>query len=140
MKQKMTTETKMKAIYICERTCEDLPTEDQLIACRNWLRKAYPAISFDQDVVVYSDKGQGDAMKQPQFKRMMKDVRDGKIEAVVIPRLNMLQCSAKDFTEQIMELMEYDVTFCAVDECFETSTPMGRAMYYMLAVFHRVFK
>lgn len=88
------------------------------------------------DAVVYSDAGfSGKNTNRPEFKRMMADVKAGKISRVVCYRIDRISRSIADFGKIWDELSARNVEFVSVSEQFDTGTPIGRAMLYIIMVF-----
>lgn len=89
-----------------------------------------------EDCVVYIDKGfSGKNTNRPQFQKLMEDVRSGKIEKIVVYKLDRLSRSLLDFATMIQTFNEHDVTFVSTREKFDTSTPIGNAMLSIIMVF-----
>ncbi|PAB61356.1 recombinase family protein [Anaeromicrobium sediminis] len=86
--------------------------------------------------VVYEDYDySGKTLERPAFERMMQDAKDGKIKYIICYKLDRISRSVSDFSGLITELNELDVGFVSIKENFDTSTPMGRAMMMITAVF-----
>ncbi len=85
---------------------------------------------------VYTDKGfSGKNTNRPEFQHLMEDVEQGLIERIIIYRLDRISRSITDFAG-IMDVLErHTVSFTSVSEKFDTSTPMGRAMLFIIMVF-----
>ena len=86
---------------------------------------------------IYTDPGySGGDTNRPGLQEMLKDVRDGKVEKVVVYKLDRLSRSQKDTMLLIEdEFLAHGVDFVSMSENFDTSTPFGRAMIGILAVF-----
>lgn len=85
---------------------------------------------------IYTDKGySGKNTDRPQFRRMMQDVKSGLIDRVVVYRLDRLSRSITDFGHMWEELNNFNVSFTSVSEKFDTETPTGRAMLYIIMIF-----
>lgn len=90
----------------------------------------------DSDIEVYSDKGfSGANMNRPSFKRLMQDIENGKIDKVVVYRLDRISRSLLDFAGMIDTFKKNNVTFISCSEKFDTSTPIGNAMLSIIMVF-----
>jgi site-specific DNA recombinase len=77
----------------------------------------------------YTDKDlSGKDMKRPSFQKMLADIREGHINAVVVTELSRLNRKVKDFCEVWDLFKEYDVALFSLKENFDTSTPMGELM------------
>lgn len=88
------------------------------------------------DPLIFQDKGfSGKNTLRPAFKRMLEEVRAGRIQKIVVYRLDRFSRSIADFGRIWEVLQEKDVEFVSVNEKFDTSTPMGRAMLHIIMVF-----
>lgn len=86
---------------------------------------------------VYTDPGfSGADTNRPGLQAMLKDVRRGRVNKVVVYKLDRLSRSQKDTLELIEdEFLDHSVDFVSMSENFDTSTPFGRAIVGILAVF-----
>lgn len=86
---------------------------------------------------VYTDPGYSGAdTNRPGLQAMIKDIRRGRINKVVVYKLDRLSRSQKDTLELIEdEFLKTGVDFVSMNENFDTSTPFGRAIVGILAVF-----
>ena len=86
---------------------------------------------------IYTDPGySGGDTNRPGLQEMLKDVREGKVNKVVVYKLDRLSRSQKDTMLLIEdEFLAHGVDFVSMSENFDTSTPFGRAMIGILAVF-----
>jgi site-specific DNA recombinase len=85
---------------------------------------------------VYADPGKsGKDLDRPGFKLMMADVRAGKVETVIVYKLDRISRNLKDFFVLMDELQSLGVGFRSITENFDTTTPIGRATLGILAVF-----
>lgn len=89
-----------------------------------------------QECVIYQDNGySGKNVDRPDFQRMMLDVKSGKIEKVIVYKLDRISRSVLDFSELMDVFQKYKVDFVSATEHFDTSSPMGRAMLNICVVF-----
>ena len=89
-----------------------------------------------QKLSVYLDRGySGKNTHRPDFQRLLTDVKDGKIEKLYVYRLDRFSRSVADFGRLWEILRAHNVEFVSVNENFDTSTPMGRAMLHIIMVF-----
>lgn len=86
---------------------------------------------------IYRDPGySGGDTNRPGLKEMMRDVEDGKVDKVVVYKLDRLSRSQLDTLYLIEKVFLANGTdFVSMSENFDTSTPFGRAMIGILAVF-----
>lgn len=85
----------------------------------------------------YTDPGySGGDTNRPGLQEMIKDVKAGKVNKVVVYKLDRLSRSQKDTLILIEDIfLANNVDFVSVSESFDTSTPVGRAVLGLLAVF-----
>ncbi|MDG0791969.1 recombinase family protein [Cohnella ginsengisoli] len=98
---------------------------------------AFCAAQGWNDVTVYMDDGEsGTNMERPGLKRMIRHIEEKKINAVVVLKLDRLSRRQKDVLYLLEEVFESNgVIFKSATEPFDTSTPLGKAMIGVLAVF-----
>ncbi len=90
----------------------------------------------DSELVCYQDAGySGKNTERPDFKRLMHDIKAGKIRKLYVYRLDRFSRSVADFGQLWEVLRANDVEFVSVSENFDTSSPMGRAMLHIIMVF-----
>ena len=100
------------------------------------LEKYAEALEWDI-VKTYVDPGySGGNTDRPGLKELLKDIKKGEITKVVVYKLDRLSRSQKDTMLLIEdEFLAHGVDFVSMSENFDTSTPFGRAMIGILAVF-----
>ena len=85
---------------------------------------------------VYEDRGySGKNTNRPGFQKMMEDVERGRIQKIVVYRLDRFSRSIADFSRLWEILQKHGVEFVSLNETFDTSTPMGRAMLNIIMIF-----
>jgi DNA invertase Pin-like site-specific DNA recombinase len=84
----------------------------------------------------YDDGGfSGGSMERPGLKNLLADITAGKIDVVVIYKIDRLTRSLADFA-RIIEVMEkHGASFVSVTQSFNTKTSMGRLMLHVLLSF-----
>jgi len=88
------------------------------------------------DYIIYQDYGiSGKTLDRPDFERMMKDAHAGKFQYLVCYKIDRVSRSVSDFSSLIDELISLDIGFICIKDNFDTTTPMGRAMMMITAVF-----
>lgn len=104
--------------------------------------KAYCAAKDWEIYKFYTDGGySGGNVDRPALQQMLGDIRDNKIEMVVVYKLDRLSRSQKDTLTLIEdEFLSHDVEFVSISENFDTSSPFGRAMIGILSVFAQLEK
>ena len=111
---------------------------NQAELCKEYVRNIFGG-EYVERCVVFEDEGfSGGNLQRPDFKRMMEEVRKRKFKAIVVYRLDRISRNISDFTGLIDELTKLDVSFVSIREQFDTSTPMGRAMMFIISVFSQL--
>ncbi len=109
---------------------DSISIESQIEFCKYELR------GQEQDYQTYIDKGfSGKNTNRPAFENMMKDIKQGKIEKVVVYKLDRISRSIVDFSMMMEIFKKFNVDFISSTEKFDTSTPIGRAMLSICIVF-----
>lgn len=90
-----------------------------------------------KDFKVYIDAGRtGANIDREGMQEIIKDARAGKIDKVIVYKLDRLSRSQKDTLYLIEDVfLAHGVDFESITERFDTSTSFGRAMLGILAVF-----
>jgi DNA invertase Pin-like site-specific DNA recombinase len=84
----------------------------------------------------YDDGGfSGGNMERPALKRLMADIQDGKINTVVVYKVDRLTRSLADFAKIIERFDAHKVSFVSVTQQFNTTTSMGRLTLNVLLSF-----
>ncbi|EJW14783.1 resolvase domain protein [Paenibacillus alvei DSM 29] len=89
------------------------------------------------DFKLYIDDGYtGTNMDRPALNRLIRHVENQKINLVVVYKLDRLSRKQRDVLYLLEEVFEkHDTGFKSATEPFETTTPFGKAMIGILAVF-----
>ena len=84
----------------------------------------------------YDDPGySGGNMERPALKRLMADIEAGRINVVVIYKIDRLTRSLADFSKMVEVFERHGVSFVSVTQQFNTTTSMGRLMLNVLLSF-----
>lgn len=99
--------------------------------------QAYAVVKGYTDFKIYTDEGfSGKNLNRPDVQRLLEECRSGKVEAVIVWRLDRLSRSLRDTLETIEDIfMPAGVSLISVTENIDTSTPAGRLMLNILASF-----
>lgn len=109
--------------------------ENQIALCRDYIARTIPEAT-ENEITVYEDEGfSAKTLDRPQFRRMMESARKQPFDYVVVYRLDRISRNVGDFAKLIEELNSMHTAFICIKEQFDTSTPMGRAMMNIAAVF-----
>ena len=75
----------------------------------------------------YDDEGfPGGNADRPALQHLLEDVRTGKVDVVVVYKVDRLTRSLADFAKLVERLDAHDVSFISVTQHFNTTTSMGR--------------
>lgn len=84
----------------------------------------------------YDDGGYSGAnMERPGLKALISDIKAGKVQTVVVYKIDRLTRSLMDFSKLVEILDAHNVTFVSVTQSFNTTTSMGRLTLNMLLSF-----
>ncbi|MFM9958743.1 MAG: recombinase family protein [Phycisphaerales bacterium] len=84
----------------------------------------------------YDDGGfSGGNMDRPALKRLMIDIEAGRIDTVVVYKIDRLSRSLADFARMMEVFDKHGVSFVAVTQQFSTTNSMGRLMLNVLLSF-----
>lgn len=84
----------------------------------------------------YDDGGfSGGNTNRPALAKLKADIADGKIDAVVVYKIDRLSRSLMDFAELLTLFEKYDVAFVSVTQDINTSSSSGRMMLNILMTF-----
>ena len=84
----------------------------------------------------YDDGGfTGANMERPALKRLLADIQAGKIDCVVVYKIDRLSRSLLDFTKIMEQFEKHHVSFIAFTQQINTTTSMGRLMMNVLMSF-----
>lgn len=104
------------------------------------LCKDYADIIFkDQELdfrIYDKDEGfSGKNMNRPSFQELMEDVRNNVLDVVMVYKLDRISRNVQEFSSMYDVFQQHNVSFVSVKESFDTTTPMGRTVMYILAAF-----
>lgn len=84
----------------------------------------------------YDDGGfTGGNMERPALKRLLDDIEAGKVDCVVVYKVDRLSRSLLDFSRIMETFDKHGVSFVSVTQQFNTSSSMGRLMLNVLLSF-----
>ena len=85
---------------------------------------------------MYDDGGfSGGTIERPAFQRLLVDVGEGKIDVVVVYKVDRLTRSLSDFAKIVEIFDKRNVSFVSVTQQFNTTTSMGRLTLNILLSF-----
>ncbi len=84
----------------------------------------------------YDDGGfSGGNIERPGLKKLIKDIKAGKVQTVVVYKIDRLTRSLTDFSKLVEVFDEHGVTFVSVTQSFNTTTSIGRLTLNVLLSF-----
>ena len=84
----------------------------------------------------YDDGGfSGGNTDRPALQRLLEDVRSGKIDVIVVYKVDRLTRSLADFAKLVELFDQHNVSFVSVTQQFNTTTSMGRLTLNVLLSF-----
>jgi len=128
------------AVYTRKSSEEGLDQEYNSIDAQRDAGHAYVAsqraegwipVADDYDDAAFS----GGNMERPGLKRLMTDIEAGKIDVIVIYKIDRLTRSLADFSKMVEVFERQGVSFVSVTQQFNTTTSMGRLMLNVLLSF-----
>ena len=108
--------------------------ENQIEMCKDYISTHFP--DDKPDISIYEDEGfSGKNLNRPKFQEMMVEENKNPFDYIVVYRLDRISRNVGDFATLIDKLNDHSTSFICIKEQFDTSTPMGRAMMNIAAVF-----
>jgi site-specific DNA recombinase len=114
-----------------EYTTLDAQRDAGLAYIRSQAHEGWAPVSDD-----YRDDGySAGSLNRPALKRLLDDVQAGRIDVVVIYKIDRLTRSLRDFFRMLDVFEQHGVSFVSVTQQFNTSTAMGRLIVNILLSF-----
>jgi DNA invertase Pin-like site-specific DNA recombinase len=82
---------------------------------------------------VYSDRMSGAKADRPGLKALMADARRGEFDIVLVWRFDRFARSVEQLVTALAEFRSLGIGFVSHQEALDTSTPMGKAMFAIVA-------
>ena len=127
---------KTAALYV--RVSTDAQFEEGYsVEAQKELLSAYCVAREIPQTAFYVDGGfSGSTLDRPAMKQLIADIESGLVDRVVVYKLDRLSRSQKDTLYLIEDVFNrYNVGFSSLNENFDTTTPVGKAMLGMMSVF-----
>jgi site-specific DNA recombinase len=128
------------AVYTRKSTEEGLDQEFNSLDAQREACVAYIAsqVGLGWKLVpdLYDDGGiSGGTLERPAIQRLLQDIRDKKIDVVVVYKIDRLTRSLMDFSKIVEIFDASNVSFVSVTQQFNTTTSMGRLTLNVLLSF-----
>ncbi len=114
-------------VYLRVSSTKGQDTKSQEPDLQTWAR------AQNEELIWYKDRFTGTVMQRPGLDRLLADVHRGKINRVVVWRLDRLGRTARGLLTLLDELTSLGVGFVSLREGFDLGTPAGRLMAGVLA-------
>ncbi|WP_057510702.1 cassette chromosome recombinase CcrB [Staphylococcus simulans] len=87
-------------------------------------------------VDIYADRGiSGKSMNRPALQRMLQDAKNGKLDCVIVYKINRLARNTSDLLTIVEELHRQNVEFFSLSERMEVKNSTGKLLLNILASF-----
>ncbi|MBI2844855.1 MAG: recombinase family protein [Armatimonadetes bacterium] len=128
------------AIYVRKSTEENLNTDFNSLDAQREACECYVNSRKHEGWVVlptdYSDGGfTGANMDRPSLQRLLADVESGRVDVILVYKLDRLSRSLLDFAKLVEVFEQHNVSFVSITQSFDSSTPMGRLCINVLMSF-----
>ena len=128
------------AVYTRKSTDEGLEKEFNTLEAQREAGENYVKSQKHQGWVLikehYDDGGfSGGNMNRPSLKRLLQDVEAGKVNMIVVYKIDRLTRSLTDFSKMVDIFDKYKCSFVSVTQNFNTADSMGRLTLNMLLSF-----
>jgi site-specific DNA recombinase len=141
MLERIKTQKKLRcAIYTRKSTEEGLEQDFNTLHAQREACQAFIASQQHEGwaaiETAYADGGfSGGSMERPALKMLLAEVRSGKIDVIVVYKVDRLTRSLTDFARIVEVLDSHGVSFVSVTQAFNTTTSMGRLTLNVLLSF-----
>jgi site-specific DNA recombinase len=128
------------AVYTRKSTEEGLEMEFNSLDAQRESCEAYVASQRAEGWLLvsnrYDDGGfSGGTLDRPALKRLLADIEAGRIDVVIVYKIDRLSRSLMDFSRLVEVFDRQNVTFVSVTQSFNTTTSMGRLTLNVLLSF-----
>lgn len=84
----------------------------------------------------YDDNGfTGSNTNRPSLQKLLNDIKEGKVNMVIVYKLDRLSRSLVDFVQLLKFFDEHGVAFASITQPIDTSTSTGKLMLHILSSF-----
>jgi DNA invertase Pin-like site-specific DNA recombinase len=128
------------AVYTRKSTDEGLDMAFNSLDAQREAGEAYIASQRGEGWMLVADRYDdgaysGGTLERPALKRLLADIQAGKVDCVVVYKIDRLTRSLMDFAKLTDLFDKHRVTFVSVTQSFNTSNSMGRLTLNMLLSF-----
>jgi site-specific DNA recombinase len=90
------------------------------------------AKGWDLSEVLVERAKSGKNMKRPLVERLRREVREGRVEAVIVLKLDRISRSVRDLLDLLETFQKHGTSFVSVTESLDTSSSMGKFVLTLL--------
>ena len=128
------------AIYTRKSTDENTDNDFNSLDAQREAGEMYVRSQASEGWIVLSDRYDdvafsGATLERPALQRLLGDVEAGRVDTIVVYKIDRLSRSLLDFTKLIETLEAYGTSLVAVTQQFNTTTSMGRLTLNILLSF-----
>ena len=128
------------AIYTRKSTDENMDTDFNSLDAQRESAENYIRAQQHEGWVALPDRYDdgacsGATVERTALQRLMTDIRAGRIDTIVVYKIDRFSRSLMDFARLVEELEQHDVSLVAVTQQFNTTTSMGRLTLNILLSF-----
>lgn len=124
------------AIYLRWSTDEQTSgttLEIQLTSCKNYILSQ--GWNINEELIFIDDGYTGANLERPEMTRLRKCVQEGKVDCIIVYRLDRLSRNLKDAVNLVMGEWIDTSYLKSVTEPIDTTTPLGKQIFYILMGF-----
>ncbi len=131
----MQTNSLIVDLYIRVSTGHQVKEGNSLEAQENELKKYCEYKGYKiRKTLIERGKSAGNT-KRPEYQMLLTDVKEQKINAVIVKKLDRLSRSLLDFESFMKLAQENNVEFISIKDSFDTTTALGKAMLRIAMIF-----
>jgi site-specific DNA recombinase len=128
------------AIYTRKSTSEGLDQDFTSLDAQREAAESYIASQRNEGWLAlperYDDGGYtGANLERPALQKLLSDIKDGRVDCIVVYKVDRLSRSLLDFTQLLEVFEKNNVTFVSVTQNFNTNSSMGRLTLNILLSF-----
>lgn len=128
------------AVYTRKSTTENMESDFTSLDAQRESAESYIKSQQNQGWVLmkeeYNDGGfTGANTDRPALQKLLQDIREKKVDCVVVYKVDRLSRSLSDFVKVLQFFEEQQVTFVSITQHFNTNTSMGRLTLNILLSF-----
>lgn len=109
----------------------------QIESCQHYIAmNRHQGWTLNETEHIFTDEAiSGGTTERPALQQMLKLVKAGKLQVVVIYKIDRLSRNLRDFIDMQELFTKHGCSLASTTESFDTSTSMGRAMLNLVGVF-----